>query len=108
MEEQKEASGLSWPRGKPVWRASCEAIGPALRRTGSTSLLSLMMRQHSMPAASGSMSRCTIGIRPTWPWGRYSNGTVGSLIRFYQVEPNSPYHTLAPSSQETCGALSSK
>jgi hypothetical protein len=26
MEKQEKASGLSWPRGKPVWRASCEAI----------------------------------------------------------------------------------
>jgi integrase len=27
------------------------------------------------------------------------DGTIGSLIRFYQTEPNSPYHRLAPSSR---------
>jgi hypothetical protein len=30
---------------------------------------------------------------------RVFDGTIGSLIRFYQVEPNSPYHRLAPSSR---------
>jgi hypothetical protein len=34
------------------------------------------------------------------------DGTVGSLIRFYQVEPNSPYHTLAPSSRHPYDAYS--
>ena len=47
--------------------------------------------------------RLTAGVND-WLSGRRGrdpvfDGTVGSLFRFYQIEPNSPYHRLEPASR---------
>jgi hypothetical protein len=36
-------------------------------------------------------------VREAGTWAGF-NGTIGSLIRFYQIEPSSPYHKLEPAS----------
>ena len=88
-------------RGKPVWRASRKAI-----RAGFTPhWVNLAAFTHDEAALIARCQRLTAEMHD-WLSGRRDrtlvfDGTIGSLIHFYQVEPSSPYHTLAPSSRET-------
>jgi hypothetical protein len=106
MESKAKAPGLSWPRGKPIWRASRVAI-----KAGFTpKWVNLSAFAHDETALIARCLRLTVEMHD-WLSGRRGrdpvfDGTVGSLIRFYQVEPNSPYHTLAPSSRHPYDAYS--
>jgi hypothetical protein len=99
MEIKAKTPGLSWPRGKPIWRASRAAI-----KAGFTpKWVNLSCFAQNEAALIARCQRLTAEMHD-WLSGRRGrdpvfDGTVASLIRFYQIEPNSPYHKLAPSSR---------
>src|SRR5271166_1522695 len=99
MENEIKAQGLTWPRGKPIWRASRSAI-----KAGFTpKWVNLSYFANDESALIARCQRLTAEMND-WLSGRRGrdpmfDGTVGSLIQFYQVEPNSPYHQLASSSR---------
>ena len=99
MESKAKAPGLSWPRGKPIWRASRVAI----KAEFTPKWVNLSVFAHDETALIARCQRLTVEMHD-WLSGRRGrdpmfDGTVGSLIRFYQVEPHSPYHKLDASSR---------
>ncbi|MGA8698068.1 MAG: integrase [Xanthobacteraceae bacterium] len=99
METKAKAPGLSWPRGKPIWRASRAAI----KAKFTPKWVNLSSFAHDETALVARCQRLTVEMHD-WLSGRRGggpvfDGTVGSLIRFYQVEPHSPYHKLEASSR---------
>ena len=95
-----KAPGLTWNRhGKPVWRASAAAIkaGYPLRSANLSSLAddeqALLKRCNRLQIE---MKAWLAGYHNAAP--RY-DGTIASLIRFYQSDPESGYHALKPSSR---------
>jgi integrase len=93
--EKAKAPGLTWPQpGKPIWRASRTAI-----KAGFTP--KWVNLRHLADDQAALVARCQRLTAEMHDWlsgrrgrGPAFDGTVGSLIRFYQVEPNSPYHKL--------------
>jgi integrase len=94
-----KAPGLTWRNRKPIWRASRAAIKagfkPAWVNLGyfADDEAALIARCHRLTAEAND-----------WLAGRHGrtaifDGTVGSLLRFYQIEPNSPYHRLEASTR---------
>jgi hypothetical protein len=99
MESKAKALGLTWPRGKPIWRPS----RPAIKAGFTPKWINLSCFADDEAALTARCQRLTAEMHD-WLSGRRGrdpvfDGTIGSLIRFYQVEPNSPYHRLAPSSR---------
>lgn len=99
MERKAKAPGLAWPRGKPIWRAS----RPAIKAGFTPKWVNLAYFADDESALVARCQRLTAEMND-WLSGRRGrgpafDGTIGSLIRFYQTEPNSPYHRLAPSSR---------
>jgi len=99
MEEKTEAPGLRWRNGKPLWRASRAAIaaGYPVKSVNLASLIS------NPPALAARAARLQAEMR-AWLSGRTGNdtvfdGTVGSLLKVYQTDPESTYHKLKPSSR---------
>lgn len=95
--------GLTWPRGKPVWRASRAAI----RAGFSPAWVNLSYFANDEAALIARCNRLNAEVRD-WLSGKRGhepvfNGTIGSLIRFYQIEPSSPYHKLEPASLRPYG-----
>jgi hypothetical protein len=99
VERKTKAPGLTWPRGKPIWRASRSAI-----KVGFTpKWVNLSYFANDESALIARCQRLTAEMND-WLSGRRGrdpmfDGTVGSLIHFYQVEPHSTYHRLLPSSR---------
>jgi hypothetical protein len=99
MESKAKAPGPTWPRGKPIWRASRAAIKAGF----APKWVSLSCFVQDEAALIARCQRLTAEMHD-WLSGRRGrdpvfDGTIASLIRFYQIEPNSPYHRLAPSSR---------
>jgi len=99
MDRKAKAPGLTWPRGKPIWRASRAAIKAGF----APKWVNLDYFANDEAALVARCQRLTAEMHD-WLSGRRGrdpvfDGTVGSLIRFYQTESNSPYHQLAPSSR---------
>lgn len=96
--EKTQAPGLTWRNGKPIWRAS-----RAAKKAGfPTTWVNLGYFAHDPPALVARCHRLTAEANE-WLSGRAGrttvfDGTVASLIRFYQTEPQSPYHQLEPAS----------
>jgi integrase len=92
--EKAQAPGLTWRNGKPIWRATRAAIKSGFKPAWvnlnyfASDEAALCARCHRLTAEA-----------TEWLAGRRGrtavfDGTVGSLIRFYQIEPNSSYHRL--------------
>jgi integrase len=99
VERKAKAPGLTWPRGKPIWRASRAAVKAGF----APKWVNLSYFTNDETALVARCRRLTAEMHD-WLSGRRGcdpvfDGTIGSLIRFYQTEPNSPYHQLAPSSR---------
>jgi hypothetical protein len=99
METKAKAPGLTWPRGKPIWRAS----RPAIKAGFTPKWVNLACFANDESALFARCQRLTAEMHD-WLSGRRGHGpafdgTIGSLVRFYETEPNSPYHKLAPSSR---------
>jgi integrase len=100
MENKAQASGLTWPKpDKPIWRASRAAI-----KDGFTP--KWVNLRHLINDEAALVARCQrLNIEMNdWLSGRRRrdpvfDGTVASLIRFYQVEPHSSYHKLEPATR---------
>jgi integrase len=99
VDRKAKTPGLTWPRGKPIWRASRAAI-----KAGFTpKWVNLACFANNESALLARCQRLTAEMHD-WLSGRRGHelifdGTVGSLMHFYQVEPNSPYHRLASASR---------
>jgi integrase len=96
METRTKAPGLTWRNGKPIWRAARTAIKVGFKPTWvnlsyfSDDEAALIARCHRLTAEA-----------KEWLTGRRGcvavfDGTMGSLIKFWQTEPSSPYHDLEP------------
>ena len=100
MDKRKtQAPGLTWRNGNPIWRASRTAI----RAEFKPAWVNLAYFANDEAALIARCHRLTAEAND-WLDGRRGrsalfDGTVGSLIRFYQIEPHSPYHRLEPSSR---------
>jgi integrase len=98
--EKAEASGLTWPKpNKPVWRASRSAIKAGF----SPQWVNLRHLIDDEVALVARCQRLTAEMN-VWLSGRRDrdlifDGTVASLIRFYQTETNSGYHKLEPATR---------
>jgi hypothetical protein len=99
VDRKAKAPGLTWPRGKPIWRANRAAI-----KTGfAPKWVNLSYFANDDAALVARCQRLTVEMLD-WLSGQRGrdpifDGTIASLIHFYQIEPNSPYHRLAPSSR---------
>jgi hypothetical protein len=99
METKTKAPGLTFARGKPIWRASRPAIKAGFR----PKWVSLTCLVHDEAALLARCHRLTAEMKD-WLSGRTGrdasfDGTIRSVINFWQVEPSSPYHALEASSR---------
>jgi hypothetical protein len=91
-----KAPGLTWRKGKPIWRASRAAIKAGFKPAGvnltyfANNDAALIARCHRLTAEANEWLTGQRGRTP------FFDGTIGSLINFWQVEPSSPYHDLEP------------
>ena len=92
-----KAPELTWRNRKPIWRASRAAIKAGFKPTW-------VNLSHFALDEAALIARChrLTAEAKEWLAGRRGrtavfDGTVGSLIRFYQIEPNSSYHRLEAS-----------
>jgi integrase len=99
METKTKAPGLTFARGKPIWRASRPAIKAGFRPKW-VSLTYLAQDEAAL------IARChrLIAEMKDWLSGRTGrdatfDGTIRSVINFWQVESSSPYHALEASSR---------
>jgi integrase len=91
-----KAPGLIWRNGKPIWRAS----RPAIKAGFKPAWVNLSYFANDEAALVARCYRLTAEANE-WITGRRGrtpvfDGTIGSLINFWQVEPSSPYHELEP------------
>ncbi len=97
MEKITKAPGLRWRDGKPIWRAS----KPAIRAGYPVKTVNLA----SLPDEAAIIARATrlqVEMR-AWLSGRTTgvpayDGTFASLLKIYQLDPESTYRALKPSS----------
>jgi integrase len=99
MENKTKAPGLTSARGKPIWRASRPAIKAGFR----PKWVSLSYFANDEAALVARCHRLTVEMKD-WLSGRTGrdaifDGTIRSVINFWQVEPSSPYHLLEASSR---------
>ena len=92
----EKAPGLIWRSGKPIWRAS----RPAIKAGFKPAWVNLSYFANDEAALVARCYRLTAEANE-WLSGRHGHtpvfdGTVGSLINFWQVEPSSPYHDREP------------
>jgi hypothetical protein len=101
VERKAQAPGLRWhPKtGKPIWRASRAAIkaGYPIKNVPLTTFA------YDKAVLEARCHRLQVEMND-WLAGRRGpkaafDGTVGSLINFYQTDKESPYHTLEPASR---------
>jgi integrase len=91
-----KAPGLIWRNDKPIWRAS----RPAIKAGFKPAWVNLSYFANDEAALVARCYRLTAEANE-WITGRRDrtplfDGTIGSLINFWQVEPSSPYHELEP------------
>jgi integrase len=99
METKAKAPGLTHARGKPIWRAS----RPAIKAGFKPKWVSLSCFAYNDTTLIARCHRLTTEMND-WLSGRTGrdavfDGTIRSVINFWQVEPNSPYHALEASSR---------
>jgi hypothetical protein len=93
---QTKAPGLTWRNAKPIWRASRAAIKSGFKPAWvnlsyfANDEAALIARCHRLTAEANEWLSGRRGRVPVF------DGTIGSLINFWQVEPSSPYHDLEP------------
>jgi hypothetical protein len=99
MEKKAATEGLRWIRGRPVWRATRAAIkaGYPVKSVNLSSLANderlLIGRAQRLQAE---MRQWLKGINRLEP---HYDGTIGSLLNVYQLDSESPYKNLKPSSR---------
>ena len=92
----KKAPGLTWRKGKPIWRASRAAIKTGFKPAWvnlsyfANDEAALTARCHRLTAEANEWTTGRRGRTPVF------DGTIASLITFWQVEPSSPFHDLEP------------
>ena len=92
--EATKAPGLTYARGKPIWRAS----RPAIKAGFKPKWVGLSCFAQDEAALIARCYRLTAEMQD-WLSGRTGrdatfDGTIASVINFWQVEPSSPYHAL--------------
>ena len=93
---EAKATGLTWRNGKPIWRASRAAIKAGFKPAWvnlsyfDNDGAALVARCHRLTAEANEWLTGRRGRAPIF------DGTIGSLINFWQVEPSSPYRDLEP------------
>jgi integrase len=99
MESKTKAPQLVWDRGVPIWRATRAAIkaGFPTKRVNlkffANEEAALITRCHRLTAEQ---NEWLSGHRNRDP---LFDGTVGSVIKFWQTESTSPYHAIQASSR---------
>jgi integrase len=94
--DKVKAPGLNWRNGKPIWRASRAAIKTGFKPAWvnlsyfANDEAALIARCHRLTAEANEWLTGRRGRTPVF------DGTIGSLINFWQSEPSSPYHDLEP------------
>lgn len=97
--EKTKAPQLVWDRGVPIWRATRAAI-----KTGfPTKRVNLSAFANNEAALLARCHRLTAEMNE-WLSGRRDravafDGTIRSVINFYQLDPDSPYHPIEASSR---------
>jgi hypothetical protein len=91
-----KAPGLTWRKGRPIWRAPRAAIKTGFK----PAWVNLTYFANDDAALIARCHRLTAEANE-WLTGRrgrtmFFDGTIGSLINFWQVEPSSPYHDREP------------
>jgi hypothetical protein len=99
MEAKTQAPGLTWDRGLPVWRASRAAVKVGFQ----PKRVNLGFFANNEVALVARCRRLTAEMNE-WLSGRRSrdplfDGTIRTVIDFWQTEPTSPYHALEASSR---------
>ena len=94
METKTKAPGLTYARGKPIWRAS----RPAIKAGFKPKWVGLSCFAQDEAELIARCYRLTAEMQD-WLSGRTGrdatfDGTIASVINFWQVEPSSPYHAL--------------
>jgi integrase len=96
MQTKITAPGLTWRNGKPIWRASRAAIKAGFKPAWvnlsyfANDSAALIARCHRLTAEANEWISGRHGRVPVF------DGTIGSLINFWQIEPSSPYHDREP------------
>lgn len=99
MAADEKAPGVRWRKGRPLWRASKAAVraGYPVKSANLSSLASdpvaLHARAHRLQAEMREWLAGRTGNDPVF------DGTIASLLRVYQIDPESTYHKLKPSSR---------
>ena len=94
--DQTKPPGLNWRNGKPIWRASRAAIKAGFKPAWvnlsyfANDGAALIARCHRLTAEAKEWLTDRRGRMPVF------DGTIGSLINYWQTEPSSPYHELEP------------
>jgi hypothetical protein len=97
--EKPKAPGLRWRNGRPIWRATRAAV-----RVGyPVKWVNLSCLANDESALIARCERLQAEMR-LWlsgiaNFGPPFDGTIGSLLRIYQTDPESTYHKLKPSSR---------
>jgi integrase len=99
LETKPKAPGLIWDRGSPIWRATRAAIKAGFP----TKRVNLKFFADNETALVARCQRLT-AEQNEWLSGRLSrdplfDGTVASVIKFWQTERTSRYHTIEASSR---------
>jgi integrase len=101
MATKAKPSGLTFARGKPIWRASRPAIKAGFR----PKWVSLSYFAHDEAARDARCYRLNAEMHD-WLSGRTGrdadasfDGTIHGAISFWQIEPSSGYHALEASSR---------
>jgi integrase len=99
METKGKAPQLIWDRGVPIWRATRAAIKAGF----STKRVNLKFFVDNEAALIARCHRLT-AEQNEWLSGRRNrgpvfDGTIRSVINFWQTEPTSPYHAIEASSR---------
>jgi hypothetical protein len=96
---QPKAPGLTWDRGLPIWRASRAAVKDGFRPKRvnlgffADNEAALVAKCHRLTAEMNEWLSGKRGRDPLF------DGTIRTVITFWQTEPTSPYHRLEASSR---------
>ena len=106
MQARSTAPGLTWRNGKPIWRASRAATKSGFK----PAWVNLAYFANDEAALIARCYRLTAEANE-WISGRRGrvsafDGTIASLINFWQIEPASPYHDLEPATLRPYGTYS--
>jgi hypothetical protein len=99
VETKTKAPGLTWPRGKPIWRASRAAIKASFKPTWvnlgyfSNDEAALVARCHRLTAEQDEWLGGIHGRQTVF------DGTIRSVIRLWQTDQTSPYHRIEASTR---------